>query len=140
MRENGLSMEESFIEDMTMVDGETQASVDLFMNHLEKNEKDLQMRIDKNEKTGGSPLDPDSFYFCVRNAYIKTFGGPVLKSAFYCFIGECCAIGFTTTLIFLINYIKDPDAPFQEGMYYLLAFGGLMFTSVYCKNTFIWTG
>ena len=64
----------------------------------------------------------------------------VFKSAFFCFTGEICAIGFTTSLIFLINYIKDEDAPFSEGVLYLVAFGVLMFTSTYCKNNFIWSG
>lgn len=110
------------------------------MKHLEKNELDLQKRIDEIEKNGGKPLDPDSFYYCFRDAYLRTFGFAVFKSAFYCFAGEVCAIGFTTSLINLINYIKDPEAPLEDGVYYLIAFGVLMFLSTYSKNNFIWSG
>ena len=110
------------------------------MNHLKVLEKQLLDKIEIQQKNGGKPLPSDSFYVCVRRAWWLTFRFDLITSAFYSFTGECCAIGFTTSLIFLINFIKNDDAELKEGIIYLMAFGILMFLSVYCKNTFIWTG
>jgi len=58
----------------------------------------------------------------------------------FCIAGELCAIGFTTSLIYLIAYIKDDDAPIEEGIVYLVIFSVLMYFSAMFKNHYIFKG
>ena len=74
------------IEDMTFQDGETEMYIETFYKNLEQNK------------------DPD-WYLKLRNVIIKTFIWDVLSIALQAFLAEITPIGYTFTLIYLINFI-----------------------------------
>ena len=133
-------MTEAMIEDMTLQDNETEKYVKIFLDLLAKNEADLQKRIEANEKKGGAPLSGDSFYICVRNALFRTFIGEIMLGNLLCVIAETSSIGFTTSLIYLIAYIKDDDAEISTGIIWLCAFSILMLMSTLFKNHYMMAG
>lgn len=61
-------------------------------------------------------------------------------ASMYCILGETCAIGFTTSLIYLIGYIKDDDGELQDGIMWVSIFSFLMFCSTLFKNHYIFAG
>lgn len=79
-------MKEDMIEDMTFQDGETEKYIQSFYQNLEENK------------------DHD-WYLKLRNVIIKTFIWDVLGTAFQAFLAEITPIGYTFTLIYLINFI-----------------------------------
>lgn len=133
-------MSEEMIEDMSHKDGETERYVAKFFNNLDGYEKDLKKRAEENEKKGGPPLSADSYYRVVVKAVFKTFAAEILVASFFCIAAEACAIGFNTTLIYLIAYIKSDDAPLEEGLIYLGIFAVLMYLSAMMKNHYIMAG
>jgi len=73
-------------------------------------------------------------YTSLRNAVFKTFGGTLIQSAFYAFIGECTVITFTTYLIIIIDYLKDENAPVYMGYIHASVYSACMIASVIFKN------
>lgn len=140
MNANEGKMTEEMIEDMSSKDGETERYVAKFFDHLEGYESDLKKRAEDNEKKGGPPLPEDSYYKCVVKAIFRTFALDILIANFCCVAGEVCAIGFNTSLIYLIAYIKDDGAPIEEGLIYLTVFSVLMYLSAMFKNHYIFAG
>ena len=78
--------------------------------------------------------DKPNHYLPLRNAVFATFGWDLVVAAFYAFLSECCVIGFTTYMIVLIKYLKDPDAEVYMGIIHILAFAAMMIASVAFKN------
>ena len=76
----------------------------------------------------------------MRNAIWDTFGKGYLLCALYTILADVFAIGFTTYLIELINFIKNPNGTAGEGFYKLLVFSFLMIVSLLLKNAQIWQG
>ena len=98
MRENDNKMEEEMIEDMTLEDNETEAYIQRFLENIKSREAAMK------DKT------PGAYYYVIRNAVWATFRKDALTGAFAYFMAETCAIGYTSLLIYLINYLKDEDA------------------------------
>jgi hypothetical protein len=58
------------------------------------------------------------WYQIVRNSLWATFKADVYRLAILSFFGEFFAIFYTYFIGYLIMYIKDDDAPWQEGAIY----------------------
>ena len=140
MNKNDGKMTEEMIEDMSLDDGETKLLVEKLFSNLAYYEEDLNKRAEANESKGGPPLPADSYYKAVVKAVARTFVRDIFVANLFCIAGELCAIGFTTSLIYLIAYIKDDDAPIEEGIVYLVIFSVLMYLSAMCKNHYIFKG
>ena len=128
MRKNNGKMTEEMIEDMTNQDGETEMYIERFLTNIKTRE----------EKMAGKT--PEDYYFAVRNSLFMTFRFEILSAAFIYFFGECCAIGYTSFLLFLINYLKDDQGTWSEGIILLVIFGALMVCGSMCKNFYVFYG
>ena len=113
------------IEDMTKYDGETDHMVDAFIS-------DYNRRVEESKKR--NPEGKADHYTSLKWAVFRTFGGSLLHSAFFAFLGECTVIAFTTYMIVIIDYLKDEVVPRYMGYVHAVIFSALMIASVICKN------
>jgi len=81
-----------------------------------------------------SPDGKANHYISLRNAVIRSFGGTLIHSAFFAFLGECCVITFTTYMIVIIDFLKDETAPKYMGYVHATVFSTMMLISVVMKN------
>ena len=79
-------------------------------------------------------------YFATRSAIWDTFKGHAYYPAMFCYMGECCSIGYNSMLILIIGYISDDDAEVKWGIIYVSIFSFLMLMSAYFRNRFIFEG
>jgi len=79
-------------------------------------------------------------YYATRSAIWDTFKWHFYFSAFWCYIGECCSIGYNSMLILVIGYITDDDIEVKWGVLYVAIFAALMMMSAYFRNRFIFEG
>lgn len=98
MQANDGKMDEEMIEDMTLSDNETEKYIETFLANITVREAAMK---------GKSSLE---YYYVVRNSVWATFKKDALIGAFSYFMGETCAIGYTSLLIYLINFLKDETA------------------------------
>jgi ABC-type multidrug transport system fused ATPase/permease subunit len=128
MRDNNNKMEEEMIEDMTLTDNETEAYIERFLENIRSREAAMTDRT------------PGAYYYVIRNAVWATFRKDALTGAFAYFMGETCAIGYTSLLIYLINFLKDENATLEEGIILIAIFGTLMSIGALFKNFFVFHG
>ena len=79
-------------------------------------------------------------YFATRSAIWDTFKGHAYYPSMFCYMGECCSIGYNSMLILIIGYISDDDAEVKWGIIYVSIFSFLMLMSAYFRNRFIFEG
>ena len=113
---------------MTLVEGETEMYVERFLKHI---------KFGRDAMKENTPL---ATYYVMRNAVWATFRGNMIFTSFIYFCGESCAIGYTSFLIYLINYLKDETAPLSEGLILLAIFATLMGSGAVFKNYFVFSG
>ena len=128
MIQNDGKMTEDMIEDMTLTENETEVYIERFLQNIKIREDAIK------EKT------PLSQYYAVRNAVWATFRNDIFIGAFSYFMGETCAIGYTSLLIYLINFLKDDTAPITDGIILIAIFGALMTVGALFKNFFVFQG
>jgi ABC-type multidrug transport system fused ATPase/permease subunit len=128
MIENDGKMTEEMIEDMTLTEGETEAYIRNFLENVRVREEALK------EKTA------ENYYYVIRNAIWATFRKDMFIGALSYGMGETCGIGYTSMLIFLINYLKDDDATYVEGVILIAIFATLMMVGALFKNFFVFYG
>jgi len=133
IQKNDIKMTEEMIEDMTTEQFETENWVQKFLNNLKKRESAFR---ENEHKTGVK----GNFYYPVRNAIWDTFGPSICTSALFCTFSECFAIGFTSFLIVLIAFIKDPESKTLTGIGYLCIFSAMMACSSIFRNYYIFHG
>lgn len=124
---NDNKMTEDMLEDMTLKDGETEGLVEDFLGHLEKRVALLKAREAETGEAG-------NYYYPVRNAILATFGAEILRTSGFIFLSECLVIAFTTFLITLIGYLKDPEAEVYLGVVYVAVFAVLMLAASLLRN------
>lgn len=93
-------MKEWMIIDMTEEDGETAKYVDRLLKNIKIAE----------DKYKNDPREDKSFYIPFRNAVWATFRWEIIKAGFMNFLADCCSIGYTSFLVYLISWIRDDDA------------------------------
>ena len=120
-------MTEDMLEDMTLEDGETEKLVQDFLGHLGKRVAVLKAQEAKTGEAG-------NYYYPVRNAILVTFGAEILRTSAFIFLSECLVIAFTTFLITLIDYLKDPEAEVYLGVIYVVVFAALMLAASLLRN------
>jgi hypothetical protein len=125
IRNNDNKMTADMIEDMTKYDGETDHMVATFIG-------DYNRRVE--ESAERSPEGKADHYTALKWSVFRTFGGSLVHSAFFAFLGECAVIAFTTYMIVIIDFLKDDVAPPYMGYVHALAFSALMISSVIFKN------
>lgn len=130
---NDGKMTEEMIEDMTKTDGETEAIVKSFEENIKKRE--VIFRAEE-QRTGVK----GEYYYVLRGAIWDTFGHMFLETACYCFFGETFAIGYTSFLVVLIAFIKNPEAEVLEGIGYLAIFISMMILAALNRNFYISSG
>lgn len=104
-----------------------------FLGNIKKREDLLREK----ERVSG---EKQNFYYVVRGAIWDTFGKDFIETAIYCFFSESCAVGFTSFLIVLIAFIKDPEASTGEGIGYLAIFAAMMISASLFRNYYIFHG
>ena len=124
VKDSKTGMSEDMLEDITLVDGETQIDLDNFMKNVKLYEKQW---VDAGKPENG-------FYGVIKSALWTTFKWDILWSSFLSFISDVFAIGFTTFIIVLIKFIKEPDTNVWVGVGYSAVFGALMFAMGMCRN------
>ena len=108
------------IEDMTLREGETEMYAKILLQNFEERKKAL-------DEKGKSKMNT---YYAFRNALFATFRSEIIVAAIYFTISEGLAVGFTSFLLFFIEFLKDPDAPTEQGVQYLVIFSAMMICSV----------
>ena len=98
MQENDNKMDEAMIEDMTLTENETETYIKAFLENIKVREAAMKDKSSLN------------YYYVIRNAVWATFRADALTGAFAYFMAETCAIGYTSLLIYLINFLKDESA------------------------------
>lgn len=63
-----------------------------------------------------------------------------MRNALFAFLSEMGSVGYTTFLIVLIGFIKNPEAEVWEGIGYLAIFATLMFLAAFFRNYYIADG
>ena len=116
IKENNLSMKEEMIIDMTLEDGETAKLVEKLLKNITIAEEQFKKENNSNK----------SFYVPFRNAVWATFKWEIIKSAICNFFADCCSIGYTSFLKYLIEWLRDDDATIQQGAIYLAIFFAFM--------------
>jgi ABC-type multidrug transport system fused ATPase/permease subunit len=81
-----------------------------------------------------------NYYYTIRNAIWATFRKDVMIGGFTYFLGETCAVGYTSLLVYIINYLKDESASLTDGIILICIFGVLMTVGALCKNFFVFSG
>ena len=112
-------MTEDMIEDMTTAEGETQMHTRRLVEHYERNKKAFDAK----------KADPNNNYYAFRNALFSTFRGNILVIALSYLMAETLAVGFTSFIVYLIRYLKDPDATVRDGVIYIAIFALMMASS-----------
>jgi hypothetical protein len=128
MIKNNGKMTEEMIEDMTLQEGETELYIQRFLEHFKKREDAMVVK------------NADNYYYAVKNSLWATFRKDVCLCALAYGFGETCAIGYTSFLIIMINYLKDDEASIGQGLLLLVIFGALMSVGAIFKNYFVFYG
>ena len=55
-------------------------------------------------------------------------------------ISDLAAVGYTSFIVYLIDYLKDEKAETKDGILLVLAFGSLMITSLVSRNYYVFYG
>ena len=76
----------------------------------------------------------------VKGALWSTFRWNWIKAAIYSCIAECTGVFQCYLITFLVNYIRDEDAPYTEGIKLVVIFGLLSGTSQMTRGFYIHTG
>ena len=63
-----------------------------------------------------------------------------METVLLTFLSELFAIGYASFLIYLVKFLKDPDAPLEEGIWKACVFGVLMVANIVCKNQYMMKG
>jgi len=124
VKANSNTMTEDMIEDMCLRDGET----DMYTQRLLKN---IELQQKKYEQAKPNRLNN---YYAFRDALWVTFRGDILSVALLYTVSECLSVGFTSFLIYLIKYLRDPDASLREGIIYLVLLSCMIVSSILLKN------
>lgn len=126
---NDYKMKEDMIEDMTRQDGETERNTKQLMEGYERNLKKLNAKKEHE----------DNHYYAFRNSLFSTFRGDVAVIALSYMMAEMLAVGFTSFIVYVIRYLKDPDAPLRDGIIYIVIFAVMMLSSSLFRNYFFFT-
>ena len=130
IRANDMKMTEEMIEDMTLEDDETEKLTNKFIANLKARETAFK---EKFKRTGKK----ESFYYPVRNAIWDTFKWYALANTCIILCTECLAIGYTSFLVVIINFIQKPseEGDWKQGILLVAIFGAMMAGSSLGKNT-----
>jgi ABC-type transport system involved in cytochrome bd biosynthesis fused ATPase/permease subunit len=121
-------MTDTDIIDMQEEEGETEKHVAKFQTHIE-----AQLAKWKQANPGMDPQDAPWGTF-IRKALFNVLGGTFTKIAICGFLGDVCMLVYIYSIMYLINYIKDPEAETQEAVIVCSGFTLLVFTAIMFKN------
>ena len=76
----------------------------------------------------------------VKGAVWQTFKWDWYVSTLFGVIGECSGVFACFYISFLINYIRDEEAPIEEGIKHLCTFIAINLVSQLCRNFYIFYG
>lgn len=80
------------------------------------------------------PKDPKNGYYALRNALFVTFRSTIFYCSFLYFMADGLSVGFTSFLLYLIKYLKDPDAPISKGVEYVCTLSVMIIFSCIFRN------
>ena len=118
-------MKENMIEDMTEFDGETEQQTRDLLRHMKRRREILDSKYPECKENG---------YYALRNAMFDTYRGTTIYCAFLYFMADGLSVGFTSFLIYVIKYLKDPDAPLSQGMQYAVSLSIMIVFSCIFRN------
>jgi len=128
-------MEKDMLEDMTAEDGETEATQKVLEAHFDELFNWYKQRYPNNDEDGG-----ENSYLALRWAIWRTFRWSILRCSAIYFASECCSIGFTSFLMFLVRYIRDDEASTTRGITLVAIFTGIMVLSSCFRNAWYFWG
>lgn len=130
---NNSILSEDMIEDIQDYDGQAEALLLRLQDCIEK-----EMNLAKERaKRSNTPLNG---YVALRNGIWEAMRWQFYKAGLMSLLGECCSIGYTAVLIFMIRFINDDEAEFHMGLIYAGVFSVLMIMSAFFRNRFIYEG
>lgn len=120
-------LDESNLIDMNLTEDETQRTTEYFQAQLQK-------RI---ETRSG---DKSQWYGIVRGAIWATFWKELILGSFVALLAEGITISYTYSLVYLIDYLKDPDAPVSRGVWMVCLYSVAVAVSAVLRNYYIHLG
>lgn len=76
----------------------------------------------------------------VRSSLFWTFKWDAIKCATFTIIGECTGIYSCYFISYLINFLRDKEAPVSQGVYLLAIFLSVCLVQQLCRNYYIHSG
>jgi len=123
------------IEEMRKTEDETEAQAKKFRDSLEKHKTEWQR-----ENPDGDTVNAPWHKF-LRWAIWDIIKGRALICIFLTFFAELCVIGYTYFIVYLVEFLQDPDMPlWYEGIMRLAVFSILIMLSIIVRNQFMLLG
>jgi ABC-type multidrug transport system fused ATPase/permease subunit len=76
----------------------------------------------------------------VRNSIWATFGGDFVKASLSAIIAESITVSYVYFLFYLINYLKDPEAPYTDGIWLVCVYSAAVAIATLFRNYYIFLG
>jgi ABC-type multidrug transport system fused ATPase/permease subunit len=76
----------------------------------------------------------------VRNSLWATLYGDFVKASLSALVAECITVSYVYFLFYLITYLKDPEAPYTDGIWLICVYSASIAVATLFRNYYIYLG
>jgi ABC-type siderophore export system fused ATPase/permease subunit len=132
-KQNG-KMTDDVLVDMELTENESAIAAAFF-------KKQLEDRITAwTAKNPTKLIDDAPWYTFIRNSIWQTFKWDFISCALIAFIAEAITVTYVFFMFYLITYLKNPDAPYTDGIWICAVYSFAVFISTVFRNKYIFDG